>query len=379
MNKVKSWFASEPVNTGRQPELDLAKAFLIFNLAIVHLFVECTPPEGLATIGMPYYFDSVVGGPFGAPMFIFCMGVGLAYTKKNAPALVLKRGVRIFLLGIAHNTLRYLIPCLLGQWITGDSGQYADRMPYLFFGNDILQFAGLAMMLMGLLLAFRLTPVKCFLVGAVLHLAAFLIGSRDYGNQAVNVLLGHIVGTYSEKEEIVIYSDFPLLIWFSMYAFGYLFGYFLLRCKEKQKLYRLLGPISAVIVAAVSVVEVALRFGMMGGPGDNVFYHLTPPDMLVCILAAFFVLWLDDLLVRNVFSEKFIAYVGKLSKNITIVYFIQWVVVFWTADLVIYIVRGNQYLKDWQMLILGTALSVLSICLAGLWSKFITKKKAGKA
>jgi len=379
MNKVKSWFAAEPVNTGRQPELDLAKAFLIFNLAIVHLFVECTPPEGLATIGMPYYFDSVVGGPFGAPTFIFCMGVGLAYTNKNTPALVFGRGIRIFLLGIAHNTLRYLIPCLLGQWITGDSQQYADRMFYLFFGNDILQFAGLAMMLMGLLLAIRLSPLKCFLVGAVLEFAAFFIGSRDYGNQVVNVVLGHIVGTYSANEEIVIYSDFPLLIWFSMYAFGYLFGYYLMRCKDKQKLYHLLGPVSAVIVTVVCVVEVALLFGMMGGDGDNVFYHLTPFDMLICILAAFTVLWVDDLLVRNVFAEKFMVFVGKVSKNITIVYFIQWVVVFWTADLVIYIIRGDQYLADWQMLILGTALSVLSIYLAGLWRKFITKKEAEKA
>ena len=274
MNKVKSWFSTEPVNIGRQPELDLAKAFLIFNLAIVHLFCECTPPEGLSEVGMPFYFDSVVGGPFGAPMFIFCMGVGLAYTKKNAPALVFRRGVRIFLLGVLHNTCRYLVPCLLGQWITGDSEQYFDRLPYLFFGNDILQFAGLAMMLMALLLALKLSPARCFIVGVAFELLAALIGSRDYGNEAVNVILGHFVGTYSSNEDIVIFSDFPLLIWFSMYAFGYLFGFYLMRCKEKRKLYQTLGPVSAVIVTVpaafgVSVMQPSLSVRQTADPTSS--------------------------------------------------------------------------------------------------------------
>ena len=77
-------FSHEAINTSRQWELDLARAFLIFCLGLVHVTIECTTDEGLCS-GIPYLFDSIIGGPLGAPMFMFVMGVGLSYTIRNTP------------------------------------------------------------------------------------------------------------------------------------------------------------------------------------------------------------------------------------------------------------------------------------------------------
>ena len=69
-------FSHEEINTTRQWELDLARAAIIFCLAFIHVTIECTGDEGLRN-GIPYFFDTVIGGPFSAPMYMFVMGVDM--------------------------------------------------------------------------------------------------------------------------------------------------------------------------------------------------------------------------------------------------------------------------------------------------------------
>lgn len=34
--------------------------------------------------GIPYLFDTVIGGPFSAPMYLFAMGISMDYTRAAA-------------------------------------------------------------------------------------------------------------------------------------------------------------------------------------------------------------------------------------------------------------------------------------------------------
>ena len=88
-------FAETPVNSGRQMELDLGKALPILALPFVHCFIECTTDAGLAH-GIPYLFDSVIGGPFSAPMWMFAMGVGIVYSHKTNLKQFARRGAGLF-------------------------------------------------------------------------------------------------------------------------------------------------------------------------------------------------------------------------------------------------------------------------------------------
>lgn len=44
----------------------------MFFLAFIHCIIECTPEESLGA-GIPLLFDSIIGGPLAAPMFMFAM------------------------------------------------------------------------------------------------------------------------------------------------------------------------------------------------------------------------------------------------------------------------------------------------------------------
>ena len=110
-------FSKEPVNTGRQGEIDFAKAVFVIQLAVIHMFVECTTDEGLY-YGLPYFFDSITGGPFGAPMTIFAMGIGMNYSRRSEPKLLLKRGFATWMIGWLHNICKVLIPSIIGYAAT---------------------------------------------------------------------------------------------------------------------------------------------------------------------------------------------------------------------------------------------------------------------
>lgn len=357
----------------RQPEVDLTKAFVTFFLATIHVFVECSTDDQLWT-GLPYFFDSILGGPWAAPMFIFSMGIGLAFTTRNKPMDLFFRGVKILLVGLLLNVTRFLIPSLLGFMITKDQAFYIDKLPYRFFGNDLLQFAGLAMILMALLKYLKLTPWKIFGIGLLMNGVAWLLRGTWLDNNIVNIILGHFIGVDNGTE--LVMSDFPLLVWFLMYASGLVFGGYLKTMTPgfKKKFYMLVSIPCFIVTTVFYVIEYHFGFGMMGGPGANVFYHLTTPEVFLCIGTEFAMLGLCYFICSKC-SKRILDIIEKVSRSVTAVYVIQWTLVWWTADVLIYIVRGSKYLPSFVSLGLGLLLSTLSVVIAQFWMRFKRKKK----
>ena len=184
-------FADVEINKGRQRELDVAKAVLLFFLVFIHCTIECTPDEQLS-YGIPYLFDTVIGGPFSAPMYMFVMGVGMVYSRRTKPGDYVRRGVRIAYIGFALNICRFVIPFLIGFLITGDYNQYIDTLPYRLFGNDILQFASLAMLIIGLLTCLHIPDVAMLLLCFGMSLLGTCLNGFDAGNSLGNIFLGYL-------------------------------------------------------------------------------------------------------------------------------------------------------------------------------------------
>ncbi|MBR4726295.1 MAG: acyltransferase family protein [Clostridia bacterium] len=365
---LSKYFTKEPCNTGRQFELDWFRFILIYRFAIVHVFVDATRPPGLDVLGIPYYFDSVVGGVIGPNRFMIYMGIGLAFSRHATPKELFRRGVRIWIVGFVLNIFRYLIPSLIGYGITGNADQFLSELPYLFFGNDILQFAALAMMVMALLLRFRLNPPKILAVSLVMSVIGTFFRSVDLHNNVLNVVLGHIIGIETESGDPYIYSDFPLLIWFIFYAFGYLFGFYYQRLKDKDKFYLTVSPICLLISAAFCIWEIVGGFGMMMGEGANVFYHMHTVEAFICILATVGTM-MPFYFVSKILPEKWKTPIERVSRNVNTIYCIHWVLVFWVVDLLIFCLKGDTYLEPVPAYLLGLALSVLAMLLAEVWEK----------
>ena len=73
---ISDLFSDEKVNTGRQVELDIAKAFAIIFMVFLHtiMVVKAYGP-GLSS-AYEFVFGNVLGRPYAAVIFMFCMVLG---------------------------------------------------------------------------------------------------------------------------------------------------------------------------------------------------------------------------------------------------------------------------------------------------------------
>ena len=90
----------ERINTGRQGELDVAKALAIPYMVIVHVYEEMSVVDyGARPDSLLRGVIEFLGGPLAAPVFMFAMGVGMVYTRHRNPRAFALRGLRLLLAG----------------------------------------------------------------------------------------------------------------------------------------------------------------------------------------------------------------------------------------------------------------------------------------
>ena len=357
---------TEKINSGRQLELDLAKAFVIVNLATIHTVIECSSDEMLES-GLPYFFDTVLGGPLAAPMFLFCMGIAFVYTKRQDASAFLYRGIKLGIVAFLLNVFRFFIPFMLGYAISGDREQYLEPVLYRLFGNDVLQFSSLCMLFICFVKKIRLPDYAIFLLALAMRLAAEFLTGFDYGNQVLNVILGHFIAVEDSAE--MVFSDFPLLNWTIIPVTGYIFGKRLICCKDKKKLYLALSIPSLLFTVFWFARGIITTTGMFG-EGQNCYYHMRSLDMLSSITAAFACIGIYYFIIK-LLPKAAMKGIVAVSAAITWVYCIQWIIVMWTTDFALYLLRGSQILPSNLSVLLGYGISVISTGLA----LFLRKKR----
>jgi len=141
-----SVFVPREINKSRQIEFDLIKALTIVLMIWTHVFENLSTGFAPSLSSFNAYYRGCL---FGASTFMFCMGIGMVYTRSCAPKDFFKRGLHILFTAILLNLFR----CIIAGSITGRffiDPQSAKNL-ILVVGNDILYFAGIAFILMALL------------------------------------------------------------------------------------------------------------------------------------------------------------------------------------------------------------------------------------
>ena len=194
------------------------------------------------TEGIAYYIMFIGAHQFVAPVFMLCMGIGYTYSRKrNDPAAMFRRGLKLLAAGYALNIFRAL--GLFTAFLQTGNRMYLDWSACEVVIVDILQFAGLATMLLAALRRLRLP----WWAAALLALAMSLAGSRIHMVSTGNNLLDSVLAPFIGIQGHVAESYFPLLNWFIFVVLGYGMGKLLRRCKDTDRLYAFLAPFGALI------------------------------------------------------------------------------------------------------------------------------------
>lgn len=362
MELINQIFAKENVNSGRQMEIDLAKVVFVLMVAAVHITIDCVPEEALST-GLPYVFDSVIGGPMIAPGLMFAMGACLVYSRRQGWKDIFHRGIFIFILGFVLNLCRYTIPDLIGYAISGDTERYLDPILYQTFNNDIFQFAGLALMTIALFLKLKLKDGVMVGIALLGSMAGTLLNGVDVGSVPGNMILGYFIGVEDAAGKVLSY--FVYLNWLIMPVSGYVFGKLLKRMKDKDLFYRMAVPVCLLVAVPYYVLHIRNRIGMFG-LGESCYYHVTTPDVLICLVTAIGMYGIYYFIGKHL-PQKAVAAAYRIGADMTAFYFIHWLFVAGIVYLGLYLIRGTQILPMPGILLLALLVTVVSLVLADLW------------
>ena len=374
LKQIRELLADEPVNKGRQLDIDIAKAEMVLMLPFIHCIIECTSDEGLCS-GIPYLFDTIIGGPFSGPMYLFAMGMCFVYSHRQTPELWLRRGVTLIGVFYLSNTCRFLIPYLIGYKISGDREHFLDPLFYRWLGNDVLLFAGLAIITIAVFRYLRLSNKAMFGIAALMTVSATLIGDLDTHSMFGNIFLGYFVGTDDATGYVV--SDFPVLTWLIFPVAGYLFGKVHIRIRDKSAFYRIVSPIAILIPLVYFPIGIHYGWGMFG-EGQNCYYHMMIWDVAVCLFLDIGMLGVWHLLSQYM-GNSIKGMLYEVSNNITAIYCIHWVFVRTITNVILYIKNGTQILPLWQTMLLGLVILIVSIFMAHYYkvakAAFLARKR----
>ena len=114
---MESVLKSEKINAGRQFEVDCVKFFAIPFMVCIHFYEQFGAYDFVNVIPNTMFQNMIefVGGPLAAPIFMFCMGIGMIYTKHSFASDFKRRGVKLLTIGYALNFFRQTLLQQIGM------------------------------------------------------------------------------------------------------------------------------------------------------------------------------------------------------------------------------------------------------------------------
>lgn len=351
---MSNLFSDEKVNTGRQVELDIAKALSIIFMIFLHTIFVLTAFDNSITPNYLFVFSSILGKPYAAPVFMFCMGVGVVYSRHSQWDVMVKRGVKLFLLGILVNVFEFFLPCYVSGVLLGRWDVFPTAGGLLLFCVDILAFAGLAFILMGILKKFDLSNKWLIVVAAVLSLIGTIFRFTDFGVDVLNLFFGNFIGTEGG------FTAFPLFNWFIFPIAGIVWGQYFMRAKDKGRFFRF-WPIFIIIPLIYFVWSVKTTGGFLSD--NHHYYFMAIWDAVFCLLNVHGVIGLCYYLAK-ILPDGVNKMFSMMSSNINNLYIAQWCFIPLGAIFLLYLFKGLVFtdliaaVYSIFMLILSTAFAV---------------------
>ena len=238
VKKIINCFDKDPVNLGRQRELDIAKGITIIFMSFSHCIEILGWFFDPSITQSPSWhdFDMVIKGL--VLVFITCMGISLCYSTKNSAEALFHRAVGMFGIVLLLELSRTVLPCFI-EWLVFRDLK-SIRYAYQFLSVDIFQFATMAFAVIALFKKMKLKPFTMVLIAAVLSVIGQLLQGVSTGSTFGDYAVGYL--WYSHEA-----AYFPLLNWLIAPIIGYALGHAWLRLCDKETFFKIVTPICWII------------------------------------------------------------------------------------------------------------------------------------
>ena len=308
--------------------IDLARGLAVFFMIAVHTLEVFASEEVISSV-----FGQIIeffGGPPAAPVFMTLMGFSFMYSRKPDLKPRLLRGFKIFLSGYVLNILRGVIPFTLSNQLEMD---IAKTFPLEKLNEysiltivDILQFAGIALIIMALIQEFKINKyIILFTAFLISMLSPFLWGLK------LNIpLIDQVLELFWGDQPIVFsFIDnkiaFPIFPWLSFPLLGMFLGDTMKNTNDQNRTFKHFG-IGGIMVlfigVAISYSDINFHI--------NDYYHSRQGGMLLMSGFVIFWLYINKLILDKVPTNNFFELLFKWSNGVTNIYFVQWIIIIWS-------------------------------------------------
>ncbi|HAO07641.1 MAG TPA: hypothetical protein DCQ50_11755 [Chryseobacterium sp.] len=349
------------VTQNQKAGLALARGFIVFIMPAVHsvwLYSANDVKQGWLGISLGFLAE----GP-GAQSFMLLMGVFIVLGRPKTNKQIFSRSLIIFLMGYLLNLFKLVIPYYAGwipeKFLTDNQFAVDAMLPLnLLLVGDILQFAAIAYLACSLI-----NKVRKSAIVTIILIVFVLIASPVVWEFSANGFAG--------TKTLSLFNGSPPYVFFPV--FPWLF-------------YPLSGLLGARVMKKYSSnTDVGVLFGIAGwllvlggyyitqyepNSWNLTFYRLGTGGTImhggiVLLWLALFI-WLP-LVIRNNFFFRLLSWV---SKHITVIYLVQWVVIIWMLPLF-----GYNQLNILKSLLAVFTTSTISFTLPLLFQKYLLKQK----
>jgi uncharacterized membrane protein len=319
-----------PRSEDRVLAIDLARGLAVLFMVWIHVLITFSTPQVMhSPFGTIIEF---LGGPPAAPVFMALMGVSFYYSRHTDFRAGVLRGVRIIALGYVLNFLRGVLPIVLVGKLS--PAAYAAIPPDVadcveaFLELDILQFAGLALIVMAVIRQIRVNKYLLLAAAVAIAVVAPLLWGIGTGVPVLDRLLDLLWGDKpSPVPAVGNFVSFPFFPWFAFVLAGMVFGDTLTKSDDIDRTFRRAGAIGlAIIVAGLAITTVH--------PDRQTtdYYHSGPWAIAQMTGIVFVVLLLCNVAIRHIRPNPAFETLFYWSRNVNTIYLIQWVLIMWVAD-----------------------------------------------
>lgn len=304
----------------RLPEIDFGRGLAVFLMMLVHTLwmYASTATQSDTWLGEVVHFMGK-----GTAAFLLFMGMSFILTKDQSLVTAIKRGLLIFGFAYFMNMLKFIVPIeVFGtmpetfiQAYGWSSPLSWDQLTYIVLTGDILQMAGIAFILVGLVRHFFTS--KYVYLGLALVIAA--ISKLVSGYQPNIDGLNYMARLFFSDHYQVYFPVFP---WMSFILFGMFFGRLV---QERQANYiKLVLPLGS---GALGVGGGLMYFNFDYHFGN--FFHLGPGGVLYLLGVTLILYRLVYAITNHGYLKKIMQFFNYLSARVTSVYIIQWTLICW--------------------------------------------------
>lgn len=300
-----------------------------------------------------------LGSTPAAPVFMTLMGASFVLAPPASLSSGIARGLRLLLMGYLLNLARFVTPLYLAKALSMPIPAALPNVLDALLIIDILQFAGLAYILLTLLHALRLPAlvVGGLAVGGSLFSFPLwgLGGDLPFWGRVLDLLWGN-------RGEWVA---FPLFPWLAFPLSGYAVTQFLTLDTSMNTKFQQVGMLG---LALLGLGSLWISFNPDFHLGD--YWRMGPGGMVASIGFVWAWLWAWFALVPDTTHNALTRLLTFGSRNVTTIYLIQWILIGWATLLVGYEQAGLGLTLLLMLLMTG-----LSYGLARIGGSDSTRKK----